>query len=103
MKNRTVEFMLFPQGSGIDQIAVMAQRHVSFHVADNKRLDIVMVVSAGSRVPHMADSNIAFSDPVQGFTVKYFSHQSFMLVMLKHTVAGNRNPAAFLSPVLQCV
>ena len=55
--------MLPAQRIGVDQIAVVAQRHVALDVADHDRLDVVGVLAAGRGIAHMAHSHIALPQP----------------------------------------
>ena len=63
MEDRAVQLMLPAQRVGVDQVAVVAQRHVALDVADHDRLDVVGVLAAGRGIAHMAHSHIALPQP----------------------------------------
>ena len=79
----------------------MAESQIAFHMADNNRLYIVMILSSGGGVADMPHSDVSFAQTVQPRPVKDFANQAVSLQMMKHAVAGYRDPAAFLPPVLQ--
>ena len=95
--------MLRPQGPGVHQVSVMAQRHVALHMADDDGLDVVVVLSAGGGIAHMPHRDVSVPQPFQALPVKNLPGQPVPFEMVKHAVAGNRDAAAFLPPVLQRV
>lgn len=72
-------------------------------MADDDGLDVVVVLSAGGGIADMADGNVSFAEPVQALTVEHFADQAVAFVMMEYAVAGDRDAAAFLPPVLQRV
>jgi hypothetical protein len=70
-------------------------------VADYKRLNIIVILSAGCGIADMPDSNVSFLQPVKRIPVEDFSHKPVSLKMLKDPIPGHRDSAAFLAPVLQ--
>ena len=101
MEDAAVQLMLCTQGTGVDQVAVVAQGQVSLHMADDDGLDVVVVFSAGGGVADVADGDISLAETVKALPVKHFADQAVPFVMAEYAVAGNRDAAAFLPPVLQ--
>ena len=66
MEDAAVQLMLCTQGTGVDQVAVVAQSQVSLHMADDDGLDVVVIFSAGGGITDMADGDISFSQTIQG-------------------------------------
>ena len=66
MEDAAVQLMLCTQGTGVDQVAVVAQGQVSLHMADDDGLDVVVIFSAGGGITDMADRDIPFSQTIQG-------------------------------------
>ena len=97
------ELVAGAEGTGVDQVAVMAQGHVALHMADDNRLDVVVVLAAGGGITDVAHGDVAFAQAVQARTVEDFAHQAVAFQVMEHAVAGNRDAAAFLTPVLQGV
>ena len=59
MKNTAAELKPLSDILRIDEIAVMRHGKIAFDMADNKRLNIVYVFSACSRIPYVTDCHIA--------------------------------------------
>ena len=51
----------------------------------------------------MPDGYISFPQPIKVLPVKDFPCKAVPFEVMKYSVAGNRNPSAFLAPVLQRV
>ena len=103
VEDAAAELMLGTEGAGIDQVPVMGKGHVALHMADDNRLDVVVVLAAGGGIADVAHGDVALAQAVQARTVKDFTHQAVAFQVMEDAVTGNRDAAAFLSPVLQGV
>ena len=103
MEDAAAELMLGAEGTGIDQVPVMGKGHVALHMADDNGLDIIVVLAAGGGIADVAHGDVAFAQPIQAGTVEDFAHQAVALQVMEDAVTGNRDAAAFLTPVLQGV
>ena len=103
MEDAAGELVAGTEGAGVDQVAVMAKGHVALHMADDNGLDVVVVLAAGGGIADVAHGDVALAQAVQAGTVEDFAHQAVALQVMEDAVAGNRDAAAFLTPVLQGV
>ena len=103
VEDSAAELVARAQGPGVDQVSVMAEGHVALHMADDDRLDVVVVLAAGGGVTDVADGDVSFAQPVQAFFIKHLAHQAVALIVTEDTVTGDCDAAAFLPPVLQGV
>ena len=81
----------------------MAEGHVALHVGDDDGLDVVVVFAAGGGVADVADRDVPLAQAVEGRAVKDLADEAVALEMTEDAVAGNRDAAAFLAPVLEGV
>ena len=103
MKNSAVELMGAAQFIGIYKISVVAKSHVSLDMADDDRLDIIGVFSAGGGIAHMADSDAAAAQVGQLILRKNFCYEAIAAMLPEKAVIGHGDAAAFLAAVLECV
>ena len=103
MKDRAAEFKAFSYLLRVDKISVVCNREIAFYMADNERLDIIVIFPAGRGIPNMPYRHIALSERFQLVLGEYIGHKAVSAVMREHTVIINGDSAAFLPSVLQCI
>ena len=98
--------LLFQRGTkliGVDKIPVVRQSHTALVVVDEQRLDVAEIIRAGSGVAHVGDGDIALPQRIQLFAAEHLAHQAHTPAGTEDAVVVQRNPRAFLPPVLQGV
>ena len=70
MKNTALVFKLFPQGGGIDNIAVVGQGQPAFDMIDHNRLGIMPVGRPGRAVADMAEGHVSKPKRFHGLFVE---------------------------------
>ena len=101
MENRAAQLQLLPQLGGVDQVAVMAQRHGALHVVDHDGLGVHPGGGAGSAVAHMAHGHVAQAQLRHFVRGEHVVHQAVVLMGGEQAVVVHHDAAAFLAPVLQ--
>ena len=79
----------------------MGQRHAALVVVDDQRLDVAKIVRAGRGVAHVGDGDISLPQRLQLFAAEHLVHQAHAPAGAKYAVVVQRDPRAFLSPMLQ--
>ena len=79
----------------------MDEGEIALDMADDKRLDIVPVMSARGGIAHMPDCHLSGAKPLQSWLIKDLGDQSVCAVLRHHTAVTHSNAAAFLPAVLQ--
>ena len=104
VKDGTLQFQLPAQGTGIDQVAVVADGHGALAVMQQHGLCIGPGAAAGGGVAHMAGGHLgALGQVLQNPLGEHFTHQTQVPVVGQHAVHIQGNAAAFLAAVLQGV
>ena len=87
----------------IDKVAVVDKSHIALDVADNKGLDIVVVVTARCGIADVSNCHITAAQLVKLLTGKDLGYQSVSPFMAEHTVVADGYSAALLPSVLKSV
>ena len=102
LENRTFTFQFVAQKIGVNQIAIVRDRHLATHTVDHKGLRILDRARAGRRIAGVPDRAGPFESG-QFFLAKYLRDKSHVFVGQKGRArpVARDDPGAFLSAMLQ--
>ncbi|MPN36629.1 hypothetical protein SDC9_184139 [bioreactor metagenome] len=103
MEDRALQLVLFAQLGGVGQVAVVPQRHAALDVPHHQRLRVGAAAGAGGGVAAMPHCHFASAQRLQFTGAKHLVHKANVFMQGKHPVVVDRNAAAFLPAVLQCI
>ena len=92
-----------PQLRGVNEVAVVDKRHISLDMPYDERLDIVVALTASSRVADVSHSHISAPELCKLVPCKDLGDKSVGSLMSEYSVVADSYPTAFLSSVLECI
>ena len=105
LEDRTCVFQVMAELRRIDQVSIVRQRKRALHIVQHQRLGILPRGSPRRRVAHMSHANIP-THRFQAVLREHLVHQSHPFIgyyfSFRTTRLTDGDPAALLSPVLQC-
>ena len=103
MEDGALQLQLLAQLGGVGQRAIVGQRHAALDVVDHQRLGVGATGAAHGAVAGVADGHLPGGQPFEHVCGEHVVDQAHVLVAGDQAVVVDRDAAALLAPVLQCV